>query len=226
MPFTSVIIPALNEAESILQVLEALPRQLLAEILVVDGGSTDGTPELVVSFGARLIQEPQRGYGRACAAGLAAAQGEIVVFLDADGADDPSVLPRLVQPIQEGKAELVLGSRLAGGITPGAMPWHQRFGNMLAAWSIHQLYGLALTDLSPFRAVDRQALLDLGMRDMTYGWPTEMIARAARFGWRIHEIPVPYRPRLGGRSKISGTLRGTVFAAHHIFAAILRYARA
>ena len=220
----SVIIPALNEAASIAQVLAAIPRPGLAEILVVDGGSTDGTPALAQAHGAQVIAERRRGYGQACATGAARACGEILVFLDADGADDPRRLPALVQPVRSGAAELVLGSRLAGELLPGAMPWHQRSGNRLAAWLIRRLYGLPLTDLSPFRAVARRPLLELGMVEMTYGWPTEMIARAARRGWRICEVPVGYRPRLGGKSKISGTLRGSVLATYFILRTILRYA--
>ena len=148
-----------------------------------------------------------------------------MAFLDADGADDPAQLPDLLAPILAGQADLVLGSRLAGEIAPGAMPWQQRFGNRLAAWLIRRLYGLPLTDLSPFRAVGRASLLRLEMEEMTYGWPTEMIVKAARAGWRVVEAPVRYRPRLGGRSKISGTLRGTVLAAYYILRTIFRYAR-
>lgn len=221
----SVIIPALNEELSIGQVLAEIPTGVIDEIIVVDGGSRDRTVEIARAGGARVVHEPQRGYGQACAAGVAAAQGDIVLFLDADGADDPSHIPTLVAPILSGQADMVLGSRLAGGITPGAMPWHQRSGNRLAAWLIRRLYGLPLTDLSPFRAVWRESLLGLGMEGMTYGWPTEMIVKAARKGWRVVEIPVRYRARLGGSSKISGTLRGTVLATYHILWTIFRYAR-
>ena len=221
----SVIIPALNEAESIGQVLAAIPRQNLAEILVVDGGSGDGTPRIAEMGGARVIHEPRRGYGQACWAGVMEAQGEIVAFLDADGADDPRHLPMLLQPLLLGEAEMALGSRLAGGIQPGAMPWHQRLGNRLGARLIRRLYGLPLTDLSPLRAVLRQELLALDMQEMTYGWPTEMIAKAARRSWRIQEIPVNYRTRLGGKSKISGTGKGSVLATYFILCTILRYAR-
>jgi glycosyltransferase involved in cell wall biosynthesis len=220
----SVIIPALNEAESIGPVLSAIPRAGLAEILVVDGGSTDDTPRIAAASGARVIHEPRRGYGQACYTGTIQAQGEIVAFLDGDGADDPSHLPLLIEPLHRGAAEMVLGSRLAGDLQPGAMPWHQRLGNRLAAQLIRSLYSLPLTDLSPFRAVLRQELLDLGMQEMTYGWPTEMIVKAARGGWRVCELPVTYRPRLGGKSKISGTLRGTVWATYHILHIILHYA--
>ena len=223
-PALTIIIPTLNEAESIVQVLHAIPDALAAEVLVVDGGSTDGTPGLAEAAGAKLVHEPQRGYGRACASGLRAARGRAIAFLDADGADDPAMLPQMAWPVLEGQVDMVLGSRLAGRIETGAMPWQQHFGNWLAAWFIRRLYQLPLTDLSPFRVVDRAALLALGMTDMTYGWPTEMIVRAARRGWRIQELPVTYHPRLGGHSKISGTVRGTILATVHILGTIFRYA--
>ena len=223
---TTLVIPALNEEESIGEVLAAIDSDLLNEIIVVDGGSSDHTVPIAEAFGARVIHEPRRGYGRACAVGVAQARGEIIIFMDADGADDPHQIPSLITPfIQEG-ADLVLGSRLAGNIQPGAMPWHQKFGNRLSAGMIRLLYGLPITDLSPFRAVLRQPLLELHMQEMTYGWPTEMIAKAARKGWRIKEIPVNYHPRSGGRSKISGTVRGTVLATYYIFKTILKYSRA
>ncbi|MFO7624459.1 MAG: glycosyltransferase, partial [Anaerolineales bacterium] len=149
--------------------------------------------------------------------------GEIVVFMDADGADDPRDLPALVAPINTGQAELVLGSRLAGYLEPGSMPWHQKMGNLFSAALIRHLYGLPLTDLSPFRAALRLPLLSLNLHEMTYGWPTEMIARAARSGWRIQEIPVCYHQRLGGVSKISGTWKGSVLATYYIVSTILRY---
>ena len=221
----TVIIPALNEEESIGQVLAAIPAGVADEIIVVDGGSSDGTVAVAQAGGARVIHEPRRGYGRACAAGVAAARGDVVLFLDADGADDPSQIPDLLAPILNGRADMMLGSRLAGEIAPGAMPWHQRLGNRLAAWLISRLYGLPLTDLSPFRAVRRELLLGLEMEEMTYGWPTEMIVKATRRGWRVVETPVRYRPRLGGRSKISGTVRGTALATYYILRTIFRYAR-
>ena len=170
----TAIIPALNEEESIGQVLAAIPAGVVDEILVVDGGSSDGTVAIAQAEGARVIHEPRRGYGRACATGVAAARGDIVLFLDADGADDPTQIPDLLAPMLGGRAGMVLGSRLAGEIAPGcllsagAMPWHQRFGNQLAAWLIRRLYGLPLTDLSPFRAVDRELLLGLEMEEMSY----------------------------------------------------------
>jgi glycosyltransferase involved in cell wall biosynthesis len=221
---SSVIIPALNEEESLGYVLASIPMDLIAEIIVVDGGSTDNTVSIAEAAGARVIREPRRGYGRACATGVEHANGEILIFLDADGADDPTDIQALVEPLKAEEAEIVLGSRLAGELETNAMPWQQYFGNRLSAWLIRLLYRLPVTDLSPFRAVRKSKLMELGMTEMTYGWPTEMIVKAARQGWRIREIPVRYRSRYGGTSKISGTLRGTVLATYHIISTILRYA--
>ena len=221
----TTVIPALDEEGSIGAVLEAIPRDFFGEVIVVDGGSKDGTAAIAAAQGARVIREPRRGYGRACARGSADACGEVVVFLDADGANDPREIPALVAPIANGKADMVLGSRFTGAIAPGAMPWHQRFGNRFSAFLIRLLYGLPLSDLGPFRAVRRVLLDELSIEDLTYGWPTEMIVKAARKGWRIVEIPVSCRVRLGGRSKISGTLRGTFLATLHIVGTILRNAR-
>jgi glycosyltransferase involved in cell wall biosynthesis len=219
----SVIIPTLNEEESLDFVLTAIPRQHVDEVIVVDGGSTDATFEIAEAAGARAIEEVRRGYGQACFAGTQHANGEIVVFMDADGADDPAGIPALVAPLLAGKADMVLGSRLTGTMEVGAMPWHQHFGNWLSAGLIRLLYGLPIRDLSPFRAVRKTKLLELDMREMTYGWPTEMICKAARKGWQIVEIPVVYRPRYGGQSKISGTLRGTILATYYILSTIIRY---
>jgi glycosyltransferase involved in cell wall biosynthesis len=225
-PTVSVVIPALNEAETIPCVLAEMPSRWVDEVIVVDGGSADGTGAIARDAGARVLIEPLPGYGRACATGLAAARGEIVIFLDGDGADDPKQLGRLLAPILRQEADMVLGSRLGDWRIRGTMPCHQHFGNWLSAAMIRCLYGLALTDLGTFRAVRRGALIDLGMKEMTYGWPTEMIVRGMRQGWRVVEVPVRHRPRLAGRSKISGTLRGTVLAAAHILGTILRHWRA
>jgi hypothetical protein len=156
---------------------------------------------------------------------LEAAQTEFVAFLDADGADDPGALPALLAPLLTGQADLVLGSRLAGRIGPGRMPAHQWIGNVLAALLIRLLYGLPLTDLSPLRAVRRERLVDLGMREMGYGYPVEMIFRAHHAGWRIREEAVPYRKRIGGKSKITGTWMGSLKASMRIFQLIIRYTR-
>jgi glycosyltransferase involved in cell wall biosynthesis len=216
----SVIIPVLNEAESIGPVLAAIPAEIDWEILVVDGGSSDGSPEIASSAGATVVFEAKRGYGQACANGLKVSHGKIAVFMDGDGADNPEQLPALIAPLENGSAELVLGSRQGG-----KMPWHQRMGNRLAVGWINRLYHQSLTDLSPFRAVRRADLLELKMVEMSYGWPVEMIVKAARLGWRIVEIPVEYRSRLGGKSKISGTFRGSLLAAYFILRTIARYAR-
>ena len=223
---TSVVIPAINEERSLEQVLAAIPYDVVTEIILVDGGSTDSTVSVAKRAGALVVHEPRRGYGLACATGVAQASGEVVVFMDADGADDPAQIHDIISPLKEGKADMVLGSRLAGHIAPGAMPWHQRFGNWISAALIRGLYGLKITDLSPFRAVRRGKLLELDMQEMTYGWPTEMITKGARRGWRIVEIPVNYHPRLAGESKISGTLHGTLLATYSILWTIFRYVRA
>jgi len=221
----SIIIPAFNEEESIKFVLDRIPNKDIYEIIVIDGGSKDNTITIAEASGVRVFQELRRGYGRACATGIKQATGEIAVFLDADGADDPTQIPELIAPILYGQADMVLGSRIAGKIHPGAMPWHQYFGNWFSAGLIRLIYNLSITDLSPFRAVERSKLLSLAMQEMTYGWPTEMITKAARQNWRITEIPVNYYPRYGGKSKISGTLRGTILATYYILSTIIKVAR-
>lgn len=220
-----VIIPALNEAESIGVVLAAIPAGLAAEVIVVDNGSTDDTAARALAAGARVVREDRRGYGFACAAGVAATQADIMVFLDADLSDFPEEMAALLAPIQSGQADLVLGSRfLAGNLSRSVMPPQQRFGNWLASRLMRRLYGLPVTDLSPFRAVRRDVLLALDMREMTYGWPTEMMVKAARRGYRLTEIAVRYRARYAGRSKVSGTVRGALLAAYYILGTTLRYA--
>jgi hypothetical protein len=220
----SVIIPVLNEAGSIGHVLAGIPPGLVQEVLVIDGGSTDGTVEIARRMGARVIHEERPGYSRACHTGLLAARGDIVAFLDGDGADDPRHLPELLAPLLHSNADLVLGSRLAGPRDPGAMHWTQWFGNFVAALLFRWLYRLHLTDLSPFRLGWRQKILDLDLQEMTYGLPTEMIARAAHRGWKIVEIPVSYHPRRGGKSKITGTWRGSFLASTLILRLIFRLA--
>jgi glycosyltransferase involved in cell wall biosynthesis len=224
-PQVSVIIPALNEAGNIRHLVQEVLASIPATVLVVDNGSQDATASEALAAGARLVSEPRRGYGYACAAGVAAAQGaDVLVFMDGDYSFLPADLPRLLEPILADQADLVLGSRLQGGIAPGAMPPHQRWGNRLAAWLVKRLYGLQLTDLGPYRAIRRPWLLRLNMREMTYGGPTEMIVKAARGGARICEVPVSYQGRFAGRSKVSGTLRGTLLAAWFILGVTLRYA--
>jgi len=219
----SVVIPTHNEAQSIRRVLADLPANLVTEVLVVDSNSTDGTPEIASKMGARVVQEPRRGYGRACLTGLATANSpDVVVFLDGDYSDRPSELPILLAPITEGRADITLGSRLGKQSIPGALPWHQVFGNRLAAGLIRLLYRVEISDLGPFRAVRADVLRRLDLQENTYGWAVEIILKGALGGFRIVEVPVSYYPRIG-KSKISGTLKGTVGAAWFILSLIVRY---
>jgi glycosyltransferase involved in cell wall biosynthesis len=219
----SVVIPTYNEAQAIGLVLRDIPAELVEQVIVVDSNSTDGTAEIARKMGAEVLHEPRRGYGRACLTGLAAANApDVVLFLDGDYSDRPAEISRLLEPLRDGTADMVIGSRLAGERTAGAMPWHAVIGNRLAARLIAFLSGVRLTDLGPFRAARYQVLLGLELRESTYGWPVEMIVKGARRGLRIVEVPVSYHPRIGS-SKISGTFRGTIGAAWGIFSAILKY---
>ena len=219
----SVIIPTRNEVSAISRVLADLPANLVNEVLVVDSNSTDGTPEIAAKLGACVVHEPRRGYGRACLTGLACADApDVVVFLDGDYSDRPSELPILLAPIIEGRADITLGSRLQGQRSAGALPWHQVLGNRLAASLIRLLYGLEITDLGPFRAGRAEVLRALALEETTYGWAVEMILKGALQGCRIVEVPVSYHPRIG-KSKISGTLKGTIGAAWFILSLIVRY---
>ena len=219
----SVIIPTHNEAQSIALVLADLPSHLTTEVIVVDSNSSDGTPEIAAGAGARVIQEPRRGYGQACLTGLAAADSpDVVVFLDGDYSDRPSELPILLAPIIEGRADITLGSRLQGQRSAGALPWHQAFGNRLAASLIRLLYGLNITDLGPFRAGRADVLRALALEETTYGWAVEMILKGTLAGFRVVEVPVSYYPRIG-QSKISGTLKGTAGAGWFSLSLIVRY---
>lgn len=222
----AVIVPALNEAENIRWLVIDLKETLPVDVIVVDNGSTDGTRAEARSAGARVVYEPRRGYGYACASGVSAAgDAEILVFIDADYSFLPSELPDILSPIQEGKADLVLGSRELGQIERGAMPAHQRFGNWLVARLVKRIYGLSLTDIGPYRAIKRTDLESFNMSEMTYGWPVEMVIKAARTKTRIQEVPVSYRSRKAGRSKVSGTIRGSFRAAISILTVTFRYAR-
>jgi glycosyltransferase involved in cell wall biosynthesis len=219
----SVIIPTHNEAQAIGHVLADLPPGLVTEVIVVDSNSNDGTPEIAAKMGARVVQEPRRGYGRACLTGLAAADSpDIVVFLDGDYSDRPSELSTVLAPIIEGQADISLGSRLGRERIPGALPWHQALGNRLAASLISLFYGLKISDLGPFRAARANVLHELALEETTYGWAVEMILKGALAGFRIVEVPVSYHPRIG-KSKISGTLKGTVGAGWFILSLIVRY---
>jgi glycosyltransferase involved in cell wall biosynthesis len=223
----AIIIPSRNEEVPLPGVLSEIPAGVANTVIVVDNGSTDRTADVAQGAGALVVREERPGYGYACAAGVRLAQeqgAEALVFLDADGSFDPSQIAELLAPIQAGQAELVLGSRPAGGMEPGAMPPHAQFGNWLVSRLMGLLYGLPVTDLGPFRAIRADLLAQLSMREMTFGWPTEMMVKAARLGARVVEVPVRYRVRRGGRSKVSGTLRGTILATYFILFVTLRYA--
>jgi glycosyltransferase involved in cell wall biosynthesis len=219
----SVIIPTHNEAQAIGRVLADLPSHLVTEVIVVDSNSTDGTPDLARKMGAQVIPEPRRGYGRACLTGFANTENpDVVVFLDGDYSDRPSELPILLAPIIEGHADITLGSRLSSKSNPNALPWHQSFGNHLAASLIRLLYGVKVSDLGPFRAGRADVLRTLALEEATYGWAVEMILKGAIAGFRIVEVPVSYYPRIG-KSKIGGTVKGTIGAAWFILSRILGY---
>jgi len=199
-----VVLPVLDEAAALPGVLAAMPPGFRP--IVVDNGSSDGSAEIAAELGAEVVAEPRRGFGAACFAGLVAADSEIVCFMDCDGSLDPGELPRVAAPIAEGSADLALGARRAAAA--GAWPLHARLANRALTAELRRRSGLCLRDLGPMRAAGRVALIELGIRDRRFGWPLEMVLLAARAGWRIRELEVDYRPRIG-RSKVTGTLRGS-----------------
>lgn len=227
MSAVSVIIPALNEEEPIADVVrEVAATKIPAEIIVVDNSSSDRTAERAHEAGARVVTEPVPGYGRACMSGVRALspEYEIVVFLDGDGSDCPQFMNQLVDPIVAGTHDFVIGSRTRGQREPGSMNFQQILAGRIAGLVLRLLYGVRYTDMCPFRAIRRDALEKLGMREPTYGWNLEMQMKAARSGLRILEIPVNHRRRAGGESKVSGTLRGTFIAGARIIATLVRIA--
>jgi glycosyltransferase involved in cell wall biosynthesis len=226
VPSIDVVIPALNEERALPYVLREIPRPLVRRVVVADNGSADRTAAVAVEHGAEVVHEAERGYGAACLralAHLAADPPDIVVFLDGDYSDHPDELPSLIQPILEGRAELVIGSRATGRRERGALSPQQRIGNAIASSALLLLYGARYTDLGPFRAVRWQALQRLQMSDRNYGWTVEMQIKAARQRIPHCEVPVSYRPRIGV-SKVSGTLRGSVSAGAKILWLLGRYA--
>ena len=222
-----VIIPVLNEERALATVLGGLSKDLVRRVVVVDNGSTDRSAHIARDLGATVVSEPRRGYGRAVWTGvetLLADPPEVVVFMDGDAADDPSELRQLLEPIEKNRADLVIGSRIAGTTEKGAMSPAQKLGNLLVPALIRLLYGTQTTDLGPFRAIRFDTLMALGLVDRGFGITVEMQIKAAKKGSRVCEVPVTYRPRIG-ESKISGTVMGTLKAAFKILWIVAKYVR-
>ncbi|KAA5544840.1 glycosyltransferase family 2 protein [Adhaeribacter rhizoryzae] len=229
MPLINVIIPAYNEEKSIAKVIRDIPVGLINDIIVVDNNSEDNTFATAQATGATVLKEPRQGYGQACLTGIAYAlnkpahlRPEIIVFIDGDYSDYPEEMPKVLQPILEDKADMVIGSRALGNRQKGAMTPQQLFGNWLATSLLKFLYNAQFTDLGPFRAIRTDNLVQLGMQDQNYGWTVEMQVKAAKQKLRFTEVPVTYRKRIGF-SKISGTVKGTVMAGYKIILTIFRY---
>ncbi|MFL5629019.1 MAG: glycosyltransferase family 2 protein [Ktedonobacteraceae bacterium] len=222
----ALVIPALNEEEALRHLLAELPTHMAQWIIVVDNNSTDATAAVARAAGALVVTEPLRGYGRACWRGFKTASelgASIVVFMDGDGSDDPADLPIMLSPIVEGRADLVIGSRVSKRSQPGAVPPQARLGNWLVSRLISMLYGVHVHDIGSFRVVRCSALEALHMREMTFGWPVEMLVKAARARYRIVEIAIHYRRRSHGRSKVAGTVPGSLKAAYYMLSTTLRY---
>jgi glycosyltransferase involved in cell wall biosynthesis len=225
----AIVIPALNEEAALRQLLAEFTQHVAQWIIVVDNGSTDATAEVASKAGAIVACEPTRGYGRACFKGFKTAQylgADIIAFMDGDGSDDPADLPAMLAPLYEGRADLVIGSRITRRAEHGAIPPQARLGNWLVSRLIRLLYGTSIHDIGSFRALRCSLLEALEMREMTFGWPVEMLVKAARAGYRIVEVPLHYRPRSHGRSKVAGTISGSIRAACLMLSVTLRYARA
>ncbi len=230
LPFnatTALIIPALNEAESLRLLLPELAPFGLNHIIVVDNRSTDETAEVARSLGASVVSESQKGYGHACWRGVQAAAelgAEILVFMDGDGSDDPADLPAMLTPLVEQRADLVMGSRITSRAEAGAVPLQARLGNWLVSHILNLMYKTSLHDIGSFRVIRTASLQDLQMREMTFGWPVEMLVKSARARYRVVEIPLHYRRRKAGHSKVAGTLVGSVRAAWSMLHTTFRYA--
>ncbi len=226
-PKIDVIIPAFNEAETIGNVVSSLSKKILRNIIVANNGSSDKTSDIASENGAIVVHQPTKGYGNACLAGIEHLKNlseppNVVVFIDADFSDDPADLEKILAPILCGDADLVIGSRSLGKMEPGAMTFPQKFGNWLAPALIKWIWGVKFTDLGPFRAIRYDDLIRLEMADKNFGWTVEMQVKAAKMKLRCVEVPVNYRKRGGGKSKVSGTVRGTFLAGHKILWTIFK----
>jgi glycosyltransferase involved in cell wall biosynthesis len=225
----AIVIPALNEEAAIHQLLAELPQDFAQWVIVVDNGSTDATATVAQKSGAIVTTEPMHGYGRACLKGFKTAcslGAEIVIFMDGDGSDDPTDLPMMLRPISEGRADFVIGSRVSELAERGAVPAQARLGNWLVSRLIRLLYGVRLHDIGSFRVIRRSLLETIDMREMTFGWPVEMLVKAARAHYRILELPIHYRHRSHGRSKVASTISGSTKAAYYMLSTTFRYAGA
>jgi glycosyltransferase involved in cell wall biosynthesis len=223
----AVIIPALDEALSIAKVIRQLDQRLVDWVVVGDNGSSDGTPKIAAAAGALVVHEPRRGYGSACLKAIAAVpRAEVLVFLDADGSDDPRELSLLLEALFTGNAEIVIGARLNDKAEPGSLTPVQKFGNTLTCGLVRLFWRARYTDLGPFRALRRSTFDQLGMVDPDFGWTIEMQVKAAQMGLEVVEVPVSYRRRQGGSSKVSGTILGSFRAGkrilEYVFAAKFR----
>ncbi len=222
----AIVIPALNEEEALSHLLPELPPHLAQWVIVVDNGSTDATAAVACNAGAIVVNEPARGYGRACWSGFTKASelgAEIVVFMDGDGSDNPHDLPMMLSPIHAGSADLVMGSRVSQYAESGAIPPQALLGNWLISRTLQLVYKVHLHDIGSFRAVRTDVLQALHMHEMTFGWPVEMLVKAARAHYRIAELPLHYRRRSHGQSKVAGTLVGSIKAAYHMLRVTVRY---
>ncbi|GAC1385752.1 MAG: glycosyltransferase family 2 protein [Ktedonobacteraceae bacterium] len=225
----AIVIPALNEEAALRRLLPEIPNDFAQWIVVADNGSTDGTAAIAKAAGAIVASEPVQGYGRNCLKGFKTAcslGAEIIIFMDGDGSDDPIDLPMMLAPISEGRAELVIGSRISARAERGAMLPQAHLGNWMVSRMVRLLYGVRLTDIGSFRVIRCSSLETLKMGEMTFGWPVEMVVKAARAGYRIVELPIHYRRRSDGRSKVAGTIVGSVKAAYYMLRTTMRYARA